>query len=63
MYAPNFLDDYDRLVAFAAETHGQAHAKRRTHPHDADMIADALILLERQLKHGGREAPRTWSTE
>jgi len=30
---------------------------------DADMTADALILLERQLKHGGSEAPRTWSTE
>jgi DNA polymerase-3 subunit epsilon len=30
---------------------------------DADMTADALILLERQLKHGGSEAARTWSTE
>ena len=30
---------------------------------DADFTADALILLERQLKHGESEAPRTWSTE
>jgi DNA polymerase-3 subunit epsilon len=30
---------------------------------DADMTADALILLERQLKHGGSKAPRTWGTE
>jgi hypothetical protein len=30
---------------------------------DADMTADALILLERQLKYGASEAPRTWSTE
>ena len=30
---------------------------------DADMTADALILLERQLKYGTSEAPRTWSTE
>ncbi len=30
---------------------------------DADITADALILLERQLKHGESEAPRTWSTE
>ena len=27
---------------------------------DADMTADALILLERQLKHGESEARRTW---
>jgi len=30
---------------------------------DADMTADALILLERRLKHGESEGPRTWSTE
>ena len=30
---------------------------------DADMTAEALILLERQLKHGESEAPRTWSTD
>jgi DNA polymerase-3 subunit epsilon len=30
---------------------------------DADMTADALILLERQLKTGGNEAPRTWSAQ
>ena len=30
---------------------------------DAEMTADALILLERRLKHGESEAPRTWSTD
>ena len=30
---------------------------------DADMTADALILLEQELKHGRDEAPRSWSTE
>ena len=30
---------------------------------DADMTADALLLLERQLKHGESDGPRTWSTE
>jgi DNA polymerase-3 subunit epsilon len=29
---------------------------------DADMTADALVLLERQLKQGERMAPRTWTT-
>jgi DNA polymerase-3 subunit epsilon len=29
---------------------------------DADMTADALILLERQLKDGGSEAPRSWTS-
>ena len=29
---------------------------------DADMTADALILLERQLKHGESAAPRSWSS-
>ena len=29
---------------------------------DADMTADALILLERQLKHGGSDAARTWTS-
>ena len=28
---------------------------------DADMTADALVLLERQLKHGGSGAPRSWT--
>ena len=28
---------------------------------DAEMTADALILLERELKHGASETPRTWS--
>jgi DNA polymerase-3 subunit epsilon len=30
---------------------------------DADMTADALMLLERQLKHGESDGPRTWSTK
>ena len=30
---------------------------------DADMTADALVLLEHQLKHGESEASRTWSTD
>lgn len=30
---------------------------------DADLTADALILLEHQLKYGESAAPRTWSTE
>jgi DNA polymerase-3 subunit epsilon len=29
---------------------------------DADMTADALILLEHQLKHGVSEAPRSWTS-
>jgi DNA polymerase III subunit epsilon len=29
---------------------------------DADMTADALVLLERQLKHGESEAPRSWTS-
>jgi DNA polymerase III subunit epsilon len=30
---------------------------------DADMTADALILLEHQLKHGVDETPRSWSSD
>ncbi len=30
---------------------------------DADMTADALILLEQELKHGRAETPRSWSTD
>ena len=30
---------------------------------DAEMTADALVLLEHQLKHGESEAPRRWNTE
>jgi DNA polymerase-3 subunit epsilon len=30
---------------------------------DADMTADALILLEKQLKHGRDESPRSWSMD
>jgi DNA polymerase III subunit epsilon len=29
---------------------------------DAEMTADALILLERQLKHGESGAPRSWTS-
>ena len=29
---------------------------------DADMTADALALLERQLKHGESDAPRSWTS-
>ena len=29
---------------------------------DADMTADALILLEQRLKHGESLAPRTWTS-
>jgi DNA polymerase-3 subunit epsilon len=29
---------------------------------DAEMTADALILLEHQLKHGVSDAPRTWTS-
>ncbi len=29
---------------------------------DADMTADALILIERQLKHGDSGAPRSWTS-
>jgi hypothetical protein len=29
---------------------------------DADMTADALVLLERPLKHGERGAPRSWTS-
>ncbi len=30
---------------------------------DADMTADALILLEQQLKHGQSDGPKSWSFE
>lgn len=30
---------------------------------DADMTADALMLLEHQLKHGLSEAPRSWTSD
>jgi hypothetical protein len=29
---------------------------------DADMTADALILMEHQLKHGETGAPRSWTS-
>ena len=29
---------------------------------DADMTVDALILMERQLKHGESGAPRSWTS-
>ena len=47
----------DRLVLDSSE---------RDDPHgallDGDMTADALILLERQLKHGESGAPRSWTS-
>ena len=30
---------------------------------DAEMTADALIMLERRLKHGESPAPRSWAFE
>ena len=29
---------------------------------DADMTADALIVMERQLKHGESGVPRSWAS-
>ena len=48
----------DRLALDSAERDNRHGALL-----DADMTADALILLEGQLKYGASEAPRTWSTE
>ncbi len=47
MYLPNFLDGFDRLVAAVLDAH---------------MTADALILLECQLKHRETGAPRSWTS-
>jgi hypothetical protein len=47
----------DRLVADSSERDDRHGALL-----DADMTADALILLERLLKHGESRAPRLWTT-
>ncbi len=46
----------DRLVLDSSERDDRHGALL-----DADMTADALILLERQLKHGESGAPRSWT--
>ena len=48
----------DRLALDASERDAQHGALL-----DADMTADALVLLERQLKNGGSAAPRSWTFE
>ena len=47
----------DRLVIDSSERDDRHGALL-----DADMTADALILLERQLKHGLSDAPRSWTS-
>jgi DNA polymerase-3 subunit epsilon len=47
----------DRLVLDSSERDDRHGALL-----DADMTADALILLERQLKHGESGAPRSWTS-
>ena len=48
----------DRLVLDTSERDAKHGALL-----DADMTADALILLEQELKHGRSEAPRSWSSD
>ena len=47
----------DRLVLDSSERDDRHGALL-----DADMTADALILLERLLKHGETGAPRSWTS-
>jgi DNA polymerase-3 subunit epsilon len=47
----------DRLVLDSSERDDRHGALL-----DADMTADALILLEHQLKHGESSAPRSWTS-
>ena len=47
----------DRLVLDSSERDDRHGALL-----DAEMTADALILLERQLKHGESGAPRSWTS-
>jgi hypothetical protein len=47
----------DRLVLDSSERDDRHGALL-----DADMTADALILLERLLKHGESGAPRSWTS-
>ena len=48
---------YDRLVLNSSERDVRHGALL-----DADMTADALILLEGQLTHGETGAPRSWTS-
>ena len=48
----------DRLVLDSSERDDRHGALL-----DADITADALILLERQLKHGESGAPRSWTSQ
>lgn len=48
----------DRLALDASERDARHGALL-----DADMTADALILLERQIKHGVEETPRSWTSD
>src|ERR1700735_4162404 len=47
----------DRLVLDSSERDDRHGALL-----DADMTADALILMEHQLKHGETGAPRSWTS-
>ena len=47
----------DRLVLDSSERDDRHGALL-----DAEMTADALILLERLLKHGESGAPRSWTS-
>jgi hypothetical protein len=48
--------------AYPRETQEMVFDDRHGALLDADMTADALILLERQLKHGESGAPRSWTS-
>jgi DNA polymerase III subunit epsilon len=47
----------DRLVLDSSERDDRHGASL-----DVDMTADALILMEHQLKHGETGAPRSWTS-
>jgi hypothetical protein len=47
----------DRLVLDSSEREGRHGALL-----DADMTADALVLMERLLKHGESSEPRSWTS-
>ena len=49
--------DVDRLVLDTSERDDRHGALL-----DVDMTADALILMERQLKYGESGAPRSWTS-
>ena len=44
MYLPDFLDGFDRLVAFDAETTGKSYTRRRVH-------SQAAFCLESPWRH------------